>query len=122
MGCYMLTLASDVPIYIYNGVADMRKSINGLVLLVVDLLRKDPQAKALYLFKNKSMDRIKGILWHRNGFILLYKPLEKGKFKFPKDLDEIDYKIDSDLFEWLLSGFDFYAIKNHPELKSSQYF
>lgn len=118
----MLSLSPDVPIYVYNGFTDMRKSIHGLVLLVVELLKKDPQTKALYLFRNKNMDKVKSILWHRNGFILLYKPLEKGKYKFPKDISGIDYEIDSDLFQWLLSGFDFYALKGHPELKDTQYF
>ena len=118
----MLTLSSDVPVYIYNDSADLRKSTNGLVLLVVELLKKEPQAKALYLFRNKNMDKIKSILWHRNGFILLYKSLETGKYKFPKHIEGIDYEIDSDLLEWLLSGFDFYALKSQPDLKSSQYF
>jgi transposase len=118
----MLSLAPDVPIYIYNGVTDMRKSINGLVLLVVDVLKKDPQSKALYLFYNKNMDKVKSIFWDQNGFILLYKPLEKGRFKFPRDVIGLEYEIDSDLLQWLLKGFDFYALKHHPDLKKSQYF
>lgn len=118
----MLSLTPDVPIYIYNDVTDMRKSINGLVLLVVDVLKKDPQSKALYLFYNKSMDKVKSIFWDQNGFILLYKPLEQGRFKFPKNISGLEYEIDSDLLQWLLKGFDFYALKHHPDLKKSQYF
>lgn len=118
----MLSLAPEVPIYIYNGVTDMRKSINGLIVMVVEVLKRDPQEKALYLFRNKNLDKIKSVLWDKNGFILLYKNLEKGKFKFPKHLSDTDYTIDSDLFQWLLKGFDFYALKEHPELKASEYF
>jgi transposase len=118
----MITLASDINVYLYNTHIDMRKSINGLVLLVVDSMHLDPQSKSLFLFHNKTNDKIKGILWHFDGFILLYKRKEKGRFKFPKDLSGTHYQIDSDLLQWLLKGFDFYALKAHPELKSSEYF
>lgn len=100
----------------------MRKSINGLTLLVVDSMGLEPQSKILFLFHNKAGDKVKGILWHFDGFILLYKRKEKGKFKFPKDVAGNHYQIDNDLLQWLLRGFDFYALKDHPELKDTQYF
>ena len=118
----MITFSTDIKVYIYNDVVDMRKSINGLVLLVCESLSLDPQAKALYLFRNKLRDKVKAVLWDTNGFILLYKRLEKEKFKFPKHLPGSHYEIDTDLLQWLLKGFDFYALKQHPELKCSQYF
>ena len=52
----------------------------------------------------------------------MYKRRESGHFKFPKDMDADYYEIDSDLFNWLRKGFDFYALKKHPELKISSYY
>lgn len=118
----MIRFDDDVKIFIYRHQVDMRKSINGLSLLVVDSLQLDPQAKALYLFHNKSNDKFKAIFWDGNGFMLLYKRLEQGKFQFPKTINEDYYVIDPDLFVWLRKGFDFYAIQQHPELKISNYF
>jgi transposase len=118
----MITLDSDVSIYIYSAHIDMRKSINGLVVLIVDSMNLEPRSKVLFLFHNKARDKVKGILWHHDGFILLYKRKEKGKFKFPKDISTSYYQIDNDLFQWLLKGFDFYLLQQHPELKISQYF
>lgn len=118
----MITLDPQTKIFIYNSSVDMRKSINGLTLLVLESMKLDPQNKTLYLFTNKSKDKLKGILWEGDGFLLIYKRLEKIKFKLPKNLEENYYEIDSDLFNWLRKGFDFYSLKNNPELKFSKYF
>ena len=117
----MITLDSDINIYIYSAHVDMRKSINGLVVLIVDSMNLEPRSKILFLFHNKTRDKVKGILWHHDGFILLYKRKEKGKFQFPK-VSELHYQIDNDLLQWLLKGFDFHLLQQHPELKISQYF
>lgn len=101
----------------------MRKSIDGLSMLVVEALGLSPQAKTtLYLFRNRGGDKFKALLWEGNGFMLLYKRLEKGRFQFPKDIEEDYYEIDADLFNWLTRGFDFYRLKQHPELKTSAYY
>lgn len=112
----MKVLIGDKPV-------DMRKSIDGLCMLVVASLHLNPQdKKTVYLFRNKAGDKFKAILWEDNGFMLLYKRLEKGRFKFPKGIGEDSYEIDADLFNWLTRGFDFYALKQHPELKTSDYY
>ena len=118
----MIKLDADIKVFICNKPIDMRKSIDGLSVLVVDSLMLNPQDKAIYLFRNKAADKFKAILWEGNGFMLLYKRLEKGRFKFPQNIDKDYYEIDADLFNWLTRGFDFYALKQHPELKISQYY
>ena len=118
----MIQFDNDVKIFICRQQVDMRKSIDGLSLLVVDNLQLNPQAKALYLFHNKAGDKFKGIFWDGNGFMLIYKRLEQGRFQFPKTITEDYYVIDPDLFVWLRKGFDFYAIQHEPELKISRYF
>lgn len=118
----MLTLDKNIKIFIYHRHVDMRKSIDGLSLLVVECLKLEPQDKSLYLFRNKASDKFKAIFWDGNGFMLLYKRCEQGKFNFPRDIQTDYYEIDSDLFEWLRKGFDFYSLKFYPELKISKYY
>lgn len=118
----MIYLTAETKVLIYHQSIDMRKAINGLVMLTVDALECDPQNKTLYLFRNKSGDKFKGLIWDDDGFILLYKRKEKGRFIFPKSPPGDCYEIDADLFEWLRKGFDFYSLKQHPELKSSCYY
>jgi len=118
----VITLAADLKIFIYHQQVDRRKSIDGLVLLTVEALGLNPQDRAMYLFRNKSGDKFKAIMWDGDGFLLLYKRREKGRFKFPKDMSEDTDEIDADLFNWLRKGFDFYALKQHPELKISRYY
>ena len=118
----MILLKPNTQILIYHQPVDMRKSIDGLSMLVHQTLHCDPQAQTLYLFRNKSGDKIKGLLFDSNGFFLLYKRLEQGRFKFPPQMQKDIYEIDSDLFKWLCKGFDFWALKQAPELKITRYY
>lgn len=118
----MISIVADTKILICSQPIDMRKSIDGLVILVVEKLKQDPQARQLYIFYNKSRDKLKGIFWDENGFIMLYKKMEREKFIFPQVINGDHLEINSDLFKWLLKGFDFYRINHHPELKFTQYF
>lgn len=118
----MIEFKEETKIWVYVGHVDMRKSINGLVNLIVTELEQDPQDKSLYLFANKQKDKLKGIFWHENGFMLLYKRMERDRFTFPQDIHESSIEIDHKLLKWLLKGFDFYKLKQHPELVYTDYF
>ena len=80
----MLTLPSSVRIFFATAPVDMRKSIDGLSGLVTEILDSDPFSGFLFLFRGRRGDRIKILLWDRNGFLMVYKRLEKGRFRFPK--------------------------------------
>lgn len=117
----MISISDDIKILVCTQPIDMRKQVNGLILLVLETLKKDPQSKQMFLFYGKSKDKIKAILWDNNGFLLLYKKLEKEKFVFPQHIHS-PIEINNDLLQMLLRGFDFYRLKAHPELKITQYF
>ena len=117
----MISISDDIKIMVCTQPIDMRKQANGLILLIVDTLKINPQSKQMFLFFGKSKDKVKAILWHNNGFLLLYKKLEKEKFIFPQHLHS-PIEINNDLLQALLRGFDFYRLKQHPELKITQYF
>ena len=78
---------SGKKVYLACGYTDMRKSINGLAVIVEGSFKLDPFDGALFVFCNKSRDRIKILEWDGDGFWLYFKRLEKGRFRWP-DSDE----------------------------------
>ena len=72
------------PVYLYCGHTDMRKSINGLMLLVKSGFEMDPCSSAIFVFCNRARDRIKILEWDTDGFWLYFKRLERGHFRWPK--------------------------------------
>ena len=62
---------------------DFRKSIDGLAALVELRLREAPLSGTLFVFTNRSRDAMKLLVWDQGGFLLLYKRLEKGRFRLP---------------------------------------
>lgn len=81
----MLAEAAGIKkIIIACGRIDLRKSINGLALLIGTRYDLNPFEKnVLFLFCGGRNDRIKGLLWEGTGFLLLYKRLEAGSFSWP---------------------------------------
>ncbi|RGJ44241.1 transposase [Eubacterium sp. TM06-47] len=85
----------DIPeIYIVKNVTDLRKEIDGYASIVQD---------ALFVFCNKHRNKIKCMYWDGNGFWLLYKRREKGRFQFPIRDDGIA-TITKQQLRWLLEG------------------
>lgn len=90
-------------IYLACGYTDMRKSIDGLACIVQQNFRLDPFSNTLYLFCGHKCDRLKALYWEGDGFVLLYKRLENGRFQWPRTEEEIR-QISSQEFRWLLEG------------------
>ena len=86
-GVDMLTVG-DKPVYLCCGYTDMRKSINGLTLLVQKSFGLDPFSDALFVFCNKRRDRIKILEWDEDGFWLYFKRLERGKLRWPSENED----------------------------------
>ena len=55
-------------VYLVTGFTDMRKSINGLSIIVAEQLELDPLNQAWYVFCNKQRDKLKILFWDTNGF------------------------------------------------------
>jgi len=100
-------------VYVYRHAVDMRKAINGLVVLVESVLSMDPLSSSLFVFCNRKRDLVKMVWWERNGFCLWMKKLEKERFKWPKHSDEQVITLDGQQLNWLLDGYDLSVMKPH---------
>ena len=98
-----ITVAENI--YIACGYTDMRKFIDGLACVVQEQFHLDPFSKSLFLFCGKRRDRMKVLLWEGDGFVLLYKRLENGNFKWPRKESEVK-PISWQEFRWLLEGLE----------------
>lgn len=79
----MLTLPSSVRIYMAAEAVDLRRGFDGLAAATRHILRKDPLSGHLFCFVNGRRNRMKILLWEPSGFLLVYKRLERGRFRFP---------------------------------------
>ena len=90
-------------VYIACGYTDLRKGIDGLARLVQQQFELDPFTNTLFLFCGRRRDRIKGLYWEKDGFILLYKRLSNGRFQWPRSEAELKL-LDPQSFRWLMEG------------------
>lgn len=90
-------------IYIACGYTDLRKGIDGLALLVEQQFNMQIDQHDLFLFCGRRTDRIKGLMWEGDGFLLVYKRLEEGTFKWPRNKEEVE-RITQQQYRWLMSG------------------
>ena len=103
-------LSGFVRVYVACGHTDMRKSIDGLSAIVVKNFSLDPFSKSLFLFCGRKRDRIKGLLWEGDGFLLLYKRLEGGRFNWPKEEKEV-LELTTQQYRWLMEGLSIHQKK-----------
>ena len=76
-------------VYLAAGFTDLRRGIDGLARIIRFQFQLDPYDKnTLFLFCGRRTDRIKGLLWEGDGFLLLYKRIENGSFRWPRTKDE----------------------------------
>jgi transposase len=79
-----MLLPAGVRVYLACGTTDMRKGFDGLAALVQKVLELDPYSGAVFLFRGKRGDLIKGLLWDGQGLVLYAKRLERGRFVWPQ--------------------------------------
>lgn len=102
----MFSLDAQYRVYLGVEPIDFRKQIDGIALQVQESLEFDPYSPALYFFRNRSGDKLKLLYWHHNGFVLVYKRLEKGRFKWPVVTDSTSVSMSLRELNYLLEGGD----------------
>lgn len=112
----MIRWDTSLRVYLHRDPVDFRKAINGLSVIVTEVINLSPFEKALFVFCNKRRTQLKVLYWDDTGFALWQKRLEKEKFKWPRRCETATLKITAEQWHWLLRGFDFTQIKPHQRL------
>jgi len=106
----------EVSVLLCRDPVDFRKSINGLSILVEDVLDRDPFSAQLFVFCNRKRDKVKILYWERSGFVLWYKRLEKQRFPWPLEIGDEVVAMTGRELNWLLDGIDWFQLKPHEAL------
>jgi len=112
----MLSESALGQVYLACGNTDLRKSIDGLAVLVKEGFALDPFSPSLFVFCNRNRDKLKILQWDHNGFWLYYRRLEKGKFQWPDKNDGTVKTVTRRELRWLLDGLTLYQRQAHPEV------
>ena len=91
--------------YVVTGYTDLRLGIDGLARIIQGKLNLDPYSNAVFLFCGRRLDRIKGLVWEGDGFLLLYKRLDNGAFRWPRTATEARQLTDQQV-RWLTEGLE----------------
>lgn len=91
-------------VYIVTGYTDLRSGIDRLASIIETQTGNKPFVPdILYLFCGRRTDRIKGLVWENDGYLLLYKRLAQGQFQWPRNEAEVKL-LTSQQFRWLMEG------------------
>jgi len=114
----LLSLKQSTMVYLACCPTDMRRSIDGLSIMVQMTFKLDPFTDALFVFCNKNKDKIKILYWEHNGFWLYYRRLERGRFKWPQtDVSTETIQVTERELRWLLDGLDIHEKGAHKAVK-----
>lgn len=102
----MLSLPASIRIFVARDAVDFRKAHDGLLAVIRDAFGNDPFDGNLFVFLNRSRDRVKLLQWDRDGFWLHYKRLEQGSFHLDVPQDSSRCEISRAQLAMLIEGID----------------
>ena len=108
----MLSVPSNVRLFLATSPADFRKSFDGLAALVESEFGMQPMNGNVFVFINKRANQVRILFWERDGFCLVAKRLESGTFRRTRGDDGAAHvEIDGAQLVMLLQGVDAGSIK-----------
>ena len=110
-----LDRAQGARIWLAAEAADMRCGFDRLAERVRTVVGQDPLAGHLFVFRSRRGDRLKILVWDRDGFVLWYKRLETGVFKLPKlEAGARSVELRASELAMVLDGIDMSRLKRVP--------
>jgi len=100
-------LPVGMKVHLALGYTDMRKGMDGLTLLVQEVLQQDPFTGHLFVFRGRKANLIKIVFWDGTGLCLFTKRLKHGVFLWPANIEpERTLSLTSEQLSALLEGID----------------
>jgi transposase len=110
-----LDRAQGARIWLAAEATDMRCGFDRLAERVRTVVGQDPLAGHLFVFRSRRGDRLKILVWDRDGFVLWYKRLEAGVFKLPKlEAGAHSLELRASELAMVLDGIDMSRLKRVP--------
>jgi transposase len=110
-----LDSAQDARIWLAAEPTDMRCGFDRLAERVRGVIGQDPLSNSFFVFRSRRGDRLKILLWDRDGFVLWYKRLETGVFKLPRvTADARSVELRASELAMILDGIDVSKLKRVP--------
>ncbi len=106
----MLTVPSAVKLWYCPTPTDMRLGLDGLFCLVKSRLKADPMSGHLFVFRNRSADRLKVLYWGGHGLCLWCQRLEAGRYHFP-EATAAGVELTATQFAMILDGIDLSRVR-----------
>jgi transposase len=116
----MLSLSPAVKLWYCPDPVDMRLGFDGLYALVQNRLKADPLAGHLFIFRNRTADRLKVLYWGGHGLCLWAQRLEAGRYHFPAvAADTRSIELTAGQFQMILDGIDLSHVKRFKRFSPS---
>ena len=111
-GCEMKMKLEGTKLWLASEPVDFRKALNGLLALSQNHI--EPGVDAVFIFYNRARNKVKLIGYHRDGWVLIYKKLDKKRFTC---WDKSGFNpITPEQLSWLLAGLDWVALSEHQDV------
>jgi len=107
---------TGTKVHLAVNAVDFRKQIDGLCIIVTESFKLDAFSQELFVFCNKSRNKVKALRWDGTGFWLYLKRLEKGKFKWPEAKGSRVMEISERELRWILDGLTLNQPKAHKQV------
>jgi transposase len=108
----VLSLSPAVKLWYCAQPVDMRLGFDGLFALVRTRLQADPLSGHLFIFRNRSADRLKVLYWGGHGLCLFCQRLEAGRYHFPQPApDAVRIELSAGQFQMILDGIDLSRVR-----------
>lgn len=103
----MLNFPPAVKLWYCPDPVDMRLGFDGLFALVRTRLQADPLSGHLFIFRNRTADRLKVLYWGGHGLCLWSQRLEAGRYHFPAaPAGAVSIELSAGAFQMVLDGID----------------
>ena len=112
----MIAPPSAVRVLIATQPIDFRKGADGLAAIAQHVLGQDPFSGTVIVFRARRADRVKLLVWDGTGLVLIWKRLERGRFKWPAVSDGM-IRLSAAQLALLLEGLDWSRITAPPVIR-----
>ena len=104
----------EARVFVRPGATDMRKQINGLALIIEQVMESNVFEPSLFLFCNGERRILKALYWDRTGFACGRSGWRSIAFPGRERCEQARCEIDAEKLRMLLEGIDFWSA--HQEL------